>query len=302
MGSCPSDQKSAVTVGTSGQNDDLSSGVTILACEVQGYLVVPDEATRKEAEEEEARNFHEKATAEKAAATASPEAALTPPEQLALAKKKGDYGLCDRLTPFVGQYLAAEAQLGVALAAEDFAQAEKAKLLVDMSFEEWTIAKERKVAAEKAAAEKAAAEKAAAKAFAARPKSKPLGKELNTLLEKKSPSPQVTAEALDLIAKDADVTVVNGDGNNTPLHFAALKGHPNCVGPLVKAGARLEATTKVCTVAFGWFVAVVVVGFFKVSPSSSTSLLSFFFFLFSLLFCTRVPTSPVPLPYFFPLC
>ena len=48
-------------------------------------------------------------------------------------------------------YLAAEAQLGVAKAAKDYSQAKKAKLLLEMSYEEWAIAEELKA---KAAREK----------------------------------------------------------------------------------------------------------------------------------------------------
>eukprot|EP00613_Pedinella_sp_CCMP2098_P002329 CAMPEP_0171617894 /NCGR_PEP_ID=MMETSP0990-20121206/14394_1 /TAXON_ID=483369 /ORGANISM="non described non described, Strain CCMP2098" /LENGTH=179 /DNA_ID=CAMNT_0012182537 /DNA_START=225 /DNA_END=764 /DNA_ORIENTATION=- len=101
------------------------------------------------------------------------------------------------------------------------------------------------VATEKAAAEKAVAEKAAAAVFAARPKSNYLGKVLIKRLNKSS-SPgfffknEVTAGALFLITKDADVTVAVEHGR-TALHNAAYKGHAACIDPLVKAGAELEA-------------------------------------------------------------
>jgi len=78
-----------------------------------------------------------------------------------------------------------------------------------------------------------------------RPKSNYLGKVLIKRLNKSS-SPgfffknEVTAGALFLITKDADVTVAVEHGR-TALHNAAYKGHAACIDPLVKAGAELEA-------------------------------------------------------------
>jgi len=79
------------------------------------------------------------------------------------------------------------------------------------------------------------------------PKRKARGKELSTLLvenhgQKHGRAAEVRAKALDLISKGADLT-----GNmygDTPLHQAASRGHLDCVGPLLKAGAELGATSN----------------------------------------------------------
>jgi len=44
-------------------------------------------------------------------------------------------------------------------------------------------------------------------------------------------------------------------GGNTPLIWAAVNGRADCIGPLVGAGAKLEAKDSVSTVALvGWLL------------------------------------------------